>query len=128
MDQEQQQQTKGIFKSIPTKELVEEILIYLKFFGLHDSKYFTKKDIDKELFEEIITWIEPYYIPCKAKRFLYDLNEGKQITILRHLLRCIGYDILSQEKNICSEKMYIYQIYKKYVPFDLSGSYTIEFN
>ena len=89
---------KGIFKIYPEKELIEEILVYLNFIGLHDRKTFTKKDINKEHFEEIITWIEPYYIPCKAKRFLYDVDESKQITILRHILRSIGYDLLVQVK------------------------------
>ena len=84
---------KGLFKIPLEKKFVEEILIYLQFLGLHDLKTFTKKDLSKERFEEIITWIEPYYIPCKAKRFLYNVDESKQITILRHILRSIGYDL-----------------------------------
>ena len=119
---------KGIFKIYPEKELIEEILVYLNFIGLHDRKTFTKKDINKEHFEEIITWIEPYYIPCKAKRFLYDVDESKQITILRHILRSIGYDLLVQVKLINSVKITTYQIYEKYHNFDISGNYVIDFN
>ena len=65
----------------------------------------------KEKFEDIVVQIEPYYIPCKASRFLYDLNEGKQITILRHLLRAIGYDLLVQEKVLHNIKSTTYQIF-----------------
>ena len=119
---------KGILKIRFEKELVEEILIYLQFLGLHDKKIFTKKDLSKEHFEEIITWIEPYYIPCKAKRFLYDLDESKQITILRHILRSIGYDLLVQVKLINSIKTTTYQIYQKFHNFDLSGNYVIDFS
>ena len=121
-------ETKGIFKIPPKKEFVEEIFIYLQFLGLHDKKIFTKKDLHKERFEEIITWIEPYYIPCKAKRFLYNIDESKQITILRHMLRSIGYDLLVQIKLINSSKVTTYQIYEKFHNFDITGNYTVEFS
>jgi hypothetical protein len=117
-----------MFRKKPTKEFVEEILISLQFIGLHDRKIFTKNDISLDKFEEIVTWIEPYYIPCKAKKFLYDLNNSKQITILRHLLRSIDYDLLAQEKVINSVKMTTYQIYQKFIPFDNSGVYLMDFS
>lgn len=117
-----------MFRKKPTKEFVEEILISLHFIGLHDRKIFTKHDISLDKFEEIVTWIEPYYIPCKAKKFLYDLNTSKQITILRHLLRAIDYDLLAHEKVINSNKVTTYQIYQKYVPLDSSGVYLMDFS
>jgi len=120
--------SKGIFRKIPSKEFIEEILIYLQFLGLYDRKIFTKNDISSDIFEEIIIWIEPYYIPCKAKKFLYDLNASKQITILRHLLRAIDYDLLAQEKVINFIKMTTYQIYQKYVLLNSSGVYLMDFN
>jgi len=119
--------SKGLFRKNPSKEVVEEILIYLQFLGLHDRKIFTKNDISSEKFEEIIIWIEPYYIPCKAKKFLYDLNASKQITILRHLLRAIDHDLLAQEKVINSNKVTTYQIYQKFVTLDSSGVYLMDF-
>ena len=64
---------KDIFKLLPSKEFVEEILLFLQFLGLHDKRVFTKNDISKDKFEEIITWIHPYYIPCKSEKFLYDI-------------------------------------------------------
>ena len=118
---------KGIFRKIPSKELVEEVLIFLQFLGFHDNKIFTKKDVNKEKFEEIVTWIEPYYMPCKAKRFLSNINENKQITILRHLLRIHNYDLLTQEKVHNSLKVTTYKIYKCQFA-DLSGIYVMEFS
>ena len=117
---------KGIFRNIPSKELVEEILVVLQFLGFHDNKTFTKKDINKEMFEEIVIWIEPYYVPCKAKRFLSNINENKQITILRHLLRVHNYDLLTQEKVHNCVKVTTYKIYKRQYS-DLSGSYVMDF-
>lgn len=118
---------KNLFRGSFDKKFVEEILQQLGFLGLNDKKFFTKHDISREKFEEVILLIEPYYIPCKAKRFLYDLNEGKQITILRHLLRNIGYDLLVQEKVVNSVKYTTYQINKKDLSNDLSGVYIMEF-
>lgn len=118
---------KGLFKIQIEKKLVEELIIHIGFLGLHDKKIFTKFDIPKDKFEELVVQIEPYYIHCKAKRFLYSLNEGKQITILRHLLRNIGYDLLVQEKVVNSVKYTTYQINKKGLSNDLSGVYVMEF-
>jgi hypothetical protein len=116
-----------LFRIQIEKKIVEELLIHIGFLGLHDKKMFTKFNIPKDKFEEIVIQIEPYYIPCKAKRFLYDLNEGKQITILRHLLRAIGYDLLVQEKVLHNLKTTTYQIYQKFLSHDLSGTYLMEF-
>jgi len=118
---------KGIFRNIPSKELVEEILIFLQFLGFHDTKTFTKKDISKEKFEEVLIWIEPYYVPCKAKRFLSNITENKQITVLRHLLRAHNYDLVAQEKVYNSVKVTTYKIYQA-VLSDLSGDYVMDFN
>lgn len=119
--------SKPLFRVQIENKFVEELLIHIGFLGLHDKKVFTKFDIPKDKFEEILIQIEPYYIPCKAKRFLYDLNEGKQITILRHLLRAIGYDLLVQEKVLHNIKSTTYQIYEKHFSHDLSEVYVMDF-
>ena len=114
----------SIFRKFPAKELILEILIHLKFIGLDDTKYFTKDDISDKDFEEICVWVEQYYIPCKAKRFL---SINNKITVLRQLLHCVGYTLESQEKVYNSKKITVYSI-KKLVFEDLSGNYTIDFN
>jgi hypothetical protein len=113
----------SIFRKFPTSELVLEILVYLKFIGLNDTKYFTKNDICDKDFEEICILIEPYYIPCKAKRFL---NINNKITVLRQLLHCINYTLESQEKVYNSKKITVYSI-KKLLFEDLSGNYVVSF-
>ena len=95
----------SIFRKFPAKELILEILIYLKFIGLDDTKYFTKDDISDKDFEEVCVWIESYYIPCKAKRFL---SINNKITVLRQLLHCINYTLESQEKVYNSKKITVY--------------------
>jgi len=119
---------KGLFKKLPPKELVNEVLVHLQFIGFSDNRIFTKYDISKEKFEEIITWIEPYYVPCKVKRFLYDINENKQITVLRHLLRAHNYDLNAHEKLVNGTKTTTYQLKVDVQLTDLSGDYVMEFN
>lgn len=122
---------RGLFRSSIKKEFVEEILVFLQFLGLHDRKLFSKNDIAKEKFEEIITWIEPYYVPCKAKRFLYDTNRDNDsshyITVIRHLLREVGYDLLAQEKLVNSKKITLYQIYQTFINVEATDMYVMDF-
>ena len=114
----------SIFRKNLEKELIEEILIHLKFLGFHDTKYFLKQDISDKEFEEICTWVQPYYIPCKAKKFL---NVNNKITVLRQLLHCVGYTLESQEKVFNSKKSTVYSIKNKTLN-DLSGNYIVNFN
>jgi hypothetical protein len=114
----------SIFRIFPNKDLILEILIHLNFLGLHDTKYFTKQEIPDKEFEEICTWVEQYYIPCKACKFL---NIKNKITVLRQLLHSINYTLESQEKVYNSKKITVYSI-KKQIFEDLSGNYIISFN
>ena len=120
---------RGLFRTSIKKEFVEEILIFLQFLGLHDRKLFSKNDIIKEKFDEVITWIEPYYVPCKAKRFLYTTNNESShcITVLRHLLREVGYDLLAQEKLVNSKKITLYQIYETFINVEATQMYVMDF-
>lgn len=117
-------QTNSIFRKIPEKQLILDILLSLKFIGFHDPKYFTKQDLSDKEFEEIFILIEPYYIPCKAKKFL---NIHNKITVLRQLLHCVGYTLEYKEKVFNSKKTTIYTIKKLYLN-DISGNYIVEFN
>ena len=54
--------------------------------------------------------LEKYYLPCKAKVYLSDINERKCITILRQFLKSQGYTLISKEKYINKKKLLIYQV------------------
>ena len=54
--------------------------------------------------------LEEYYLPCKARTYLNDINEKNIITILRQLIRIYGYSIVSREKYIKGNKFIIYQL------------------
>ena len=59
---------------------------------------------------EYIPKLKEYYLPCKSRLYLTDLDEKKCITILRQLLKQYNYNILAKEKTIKSVKYNFYQI------------------
>jgi len=116
-----------LFRFNPPKELVEQILRSCGFQGLHDLRWFSRAEMRLEP-EEWLPELEPYYLPCKAKRFLYDgMDSAKLVTILRHVVRVYGYDLVAQERLYKDSKQTLYQIQTRV--FDLSGlSHTVEFS
>ena len=57
-----------MFREIPPKELVEDILLALGFTGFTDRRIFFKDSLDFTSLEQYLPILEPYYYPCKAKR------------------------------------------------------------
>tara|TARA_B100000963_G_scaffold147614_1_gene128504 strand:+ start:2101 stop:2481 length:381 start_codon:yes stop_codon:yes gene_type:complete len=105
-----------LFKKIPTKEYINKIL---KLFGIVDfdeNFYFSKFDIQKknilDKINEEIPELEKYYLKCKAKKYLVDLNHKKLITILRQLVRQHKYRIVGFEKYTNGEKYLLYKLEK----------------
>jgi hypothetical protein len=86
--------------------------------NLQDTKIFTKKDLKEyETVDKINLKkkeFEKYYLPCKGKKYLNELNEKKVITILKQILKTFNYFVFSKEKYIDGEKFITYQL----VPID----------
>lgn len=80
--------------------------------------------------DEWLPQLYPYYLPCKAKRFLHDeLDGARVITIFRHLLRPHGYDLHVQERLYKDQKQSLYQIQPLHSFKDLSGvSLEVDFS
>ena len=116
-----------LFRCHPPKELVDRILQCCGFQGMHDLRWFSKEEIRVEV-DEWLPEIEPYYLPCKARRFLHgEIDAAKLITILRHFLRIYEYDLIAHERLYKGAKQTMYQIQN--TVFDLSGmSLTVEFD
>jgi len=102
---------KRIFRRAPPKELVEDILRHcgLKE-GFADIRWFSREELVLATLEEWLPLIEPYYVPCKARRFLDNFNSGRCVTVLRHCLRCYEYDLQTHECVYKSQKQTLYQI------------------
>ncbi len=101
----------NLFREYVSKEVVGDILKLLKFDGVTDSRFFTVRDIDASKFEMAVLILEPYYIPCKAKKYLYGtLTAHRILTIIRQILKPIGFTLYGQERTIGRKKETIYQI------------------
>ena len=103
-----------LFKNKPDLNLVTKIIKLFGLLDINDINLFTKQNlIDLKTMEKINEYIpklKEYYLPCKAKKYLTDLNEKKCINILRQLLKQYNHNILSKEKTIQSQKYTYYQI------------------
>ena len=103
-----------LFKNKPDLNLVTDIIKLFGLLNINDINLFTRQNlIDLNTMDKLYEYIpklKEYYLPCKAKIYLSDLNEKKCITILRQLLKQYNYNILTKEKTIKSVKYNFYQI------------------
>jgi len=113
---------KRLFRKVPSREFVDDILVHLKLQGLTDKRWFTRDELYLDAIDEWLPLLEPYYLPCKAKRFLNDMDSLRVITILRHILHPIGFELRTQEKMYKMQKTTMYQLYSEEVIRDLSAN------
>jgi len=103
-----------LFRQIPPKEVCVMVLETFGIINLHEGATFSRYDLQLrhsvEKMEEIKPLLLSYYLPCKARTYLHDLNEKNIITILRQLLRMHGYVIASREKYRKGSKYIQYQL------------------
>lgn len=105
-----------LFKAnIPEEFLVSVSVCY----GIHNFKddyHFSKNDLIRlktvVKLTEFKTELYQYYLPCKAKLYVNDLNESKAITILRQMLRLFNMVLLSKQKYVKHKKTTLYYISK----------------
>lgn len=112
-------QKNQLFKVSPNIEITEKILENFGIKGLDDNHSFTRENlIDlktvqniNEMYDELIR----YYIPCKGKKYLSDLNEKKCITVLRQFLKILNYTLISKEKYVNGKKILFYQVIQQQI-------------
>jgi hypothetical protein len=51
-----------------------------------------------------------YYIPCKAKKYLTDMDDDRAITILRQFLRLYEYELAKKERVVQKKKIIYYSL------------------
>jgi hypothetical protein len=106
-----------LFKSHIPEDLFIRILNCFGFLNINDEHSFCKVDLAKmstvEKLFNITDEISKYYLPCKAKLYLGNLDENKAITILRQVLRLHSMTLISKQKYIKQKKTTLYSIQKK---------------
>jgi hypothetical protein len=118
-----------LFKKIPPREFIIDIIKLYGLDDLNDKCSFTRKDLEKlNTVSKLIDYkseLYKYYLPCKGRLYLNDLNEKNIITILRQLLKTLNYTLNSREKYVKGNKFIIYNIIsikeKEYKPIKSSS-------
>lgn len=107
-------QTQLFRRKLPQSVMLEVI----KSFGLDgpkDTRWFSRETMkDTKTVEQMQTISKKlidYYLPCKARNYLYIITDKISITILRQVLREFGFSLLSKETYRNKKKQILYQIY-----------------
>ena len=120
---------KTLFREKPPIDIVNQVLRGMGFdHGLTDSRTFTRECLDDMRTDEWISLLEPYYYPCKARRFLDYCTKDNFITIIRHIIRINNFDLRTQERVIGGVKKTQYRIEPNTPSFKSNGAVFIEFN
>ena len=103
-----------LFKISPDLQFTEKLLQLFGIKDISDNHSFTRNNLidlkTVEKMEENVNELSKYYIPCKAKKYLFDLNEKKCITILRQFLKIHNHTLISKEKYNKAKKQLFYQV------------------
>ena len=98
-------------RETPTFDILILMLTELGFTGVTDTKIFSANELKVESNETWAPLLEPFYLPCKAKRYFDTLSPGRIITLLRHVLPFHGFRLQSYERQHLGKKRTVYQIH-----------------
>jgi hypothetical protein len=101
-----------LFRQKPPIDIINIILHEIGFTGLNDTKLFCAEELQDGTIEAWVPLLEPYYLPCKARRYLDQINPHRIITILRHVLPFHDYGLTSYERLHLGKKRTVYQIHR----------------
>ena len=103
-----------LFKNVPDLQIIQSILDAFGLDDIEDARFFTKEHmVDVDTVQKIINLsdsLKEYYLPCKSKKYLTDLNEKKCITILRQFVKIHHYKCIGMEKSIKGNKTMTYRL------------------
>ena len=100
-----------LFREKPPIDIILKMLTELGLTGLADSKIFSADELTLTTIEEWAPLLEPYYLPCKAKRYFNSLDSRRVITVMKHVLPYHGFKLQSYERNYMGKKRTVYQIH-----------------
>ena len=105
-----------LFRIPPELSFIEELLKFYGLDGLEDTSYFTKEFLKEtnisDKFKHIDDQLKRYYLPCKYKIYIKNIDEKKSITILRQFLKLHNYTLISKEKYSKGKKHLVYRLIK----------------
>lgn len=106
-----------LFKEKIPEDIFQELLLIFNIRDINDiSHCFSKQDL---LNSDIISKIEnikhkiyPYYLPCKARVYLEEIDVNKCITIFRQILKLYQMKLESKQKYVKYKKTTVYFVSK----------------
>ena len=91
-----------LFCEQPSIEFMHDLLKCYGLNGFDDTVEFSKGDLIEnntvDKIENLLLEIVMYYLPCKAKIYLNDLNEKRAITVLSQFLKLFDYKLSRKER------------------------------
>ena len=103
-----------LFRKEPPYEVCLQVLQAFGLWSFYDCRYFTRKNIERECTVQKLIEMQPmlceYYLPCKARAYLSNLNAKNAVTVLRHFARVNNCRVSSSEKYHKGEKYIVYVI------------------
>lgn len=122
-----------LFAKKPTDDVIKDLLLMTKFGSLHNSKEVSKTDLEKpEVVKQYDLYkvnLKPFYIACKYKKHVEVPTTHKTIiTVLRQLVRTRQFKIVSKQKYIDGNRVYVYNIMSKMQLSMQSKSLKFNFN
>lgn len=115
-----------LFRNTPDLNITLELISFFGLKSLTDNHSFNKQNlIDLKTVEKIngiLDKLSSYYLPCKSRIYLSDINEKRCITVLRQFLKVHNYTLLYKEKFINNKKSIYYQIIPAQIMIDTNKS------
>ena len=102
------------FRNLPDINIINTLLETFGLENLNDNRLFTREHMVEintvEQINNLTDKLSEYYLPCKCKNYLENINEKKSITILRQFVKIHNYKVSTFEKSIKGTKQMIYQL------------------
>lgn len=103
-----------LFIDRPPESIILTCVELLGWTSLTDKRIVMRSDLDNlqvaNKFVNIINELRKYYLPCKQDKYLSNISIKSVITVVRQLLKIIGYNIRGIEKVIDNKKEMIYKL------------------
>jgi hypothetical protein len=122
------------FKIKPSIEIINKLLDCIGLSGLDCGEEFTLKKLVEnnvvEKFKTIEPELVPFYVPCKARKYLNKYEVKNIITIVRQFLKTCAHNFETKEKYSNKRKFLIYKIVKNRVEEEEPNqeNYVLTFN
>lgn len=103
-----------LFIEKPSESIILECVILLGWSSFIDKRVLSRSQLDEQQiaskFTHIINRLRQYYLPCKQEKYLINDTTKSIITIVRQLLKTVGYNIRGIERVVDNKKEMIYKL------------------